>query len=52
MGKTKKTVFKWFNIPQYTKEEEYLSDMHKKGWRIVNSIFNYVCILYGSVLPI
>ncbi len=33
MGKTK-TEFKWYTIPQYRKEEQYLSEMHKKGWKL------------------
>ena len=27
-------VFKWFSIFQYEKEQEYLSQMHAKGWRL------------------
>lgn len=33
MGKTK-TVFKFYTIPEYRKEEEYLSSMHKQGWKL------------------
>ncbi len=32
--KTKKQ-FKWFTIFEYEKEQEYLREMHKKGWRFV-----------------
>ncbi len=38
MGKTK-TVFKWFSIAQYKQEEEYLSLMHKKGWKLTKVTF-------------
>ena len=27
--------FKWFSIFEYEKEEVYLREMHKKGWRFV-----------------
>ena len=27
-------VFKWFTIFQYEKEQEYLSQMHAKGWKL------------------
>lgn len=33
MARTK-TEFKWFTIPQYKREEEYLRNMHKKGWAL------------------
>lgn len=29
-----KTEFKWFTVPQYKLEEEYLRTMHKKGWEL------------------
>lgn len=32
--KDTKTVFKFFTIPEYQKEEQYLSDMHEKGWML------------------
>ena len=38
MGKVK-TEFKWFTVPQYRKEEEYLSGMHRKGWRLTKVSF-------------
>lgn len=38
MGKTK-TEFKWFTIPEYRKEEEYLSEMHRKGWKFKKVTF-------------
>lgn len=31
-----KTVFKYFSIPQYQKEENYLSSMHEQGWRLTH----------------
>ena len=34
MSKDKKTVFKWFTIFQYEKEQEYLGKMHAKGWKL------------------
>ncbi len=30
-----KKQFKWFTIFEYEKEQEYLRDMHKSGWRFV-----------------
>ena len=30
-----KTQFKWFSIPEYDKEQEYLRQMHKSGWKLV-----------------
>lgn len=38
MRKTK-TEFKWFTIPQYRQEEEYLSSMHRKGWKFSKVTF-------------
>lgn len=38
MGNTKKE-FKWFTIIQYKQEEEYLSSMHRKGWRFTKVVF-------------
>ena len=38
MGNTK-TVFKYFTIPQYRKEEEYLSSMHRNGWKFTKVTF-------------
>ena len=38
MGNTK-TEFKWFTIPQYRQEEEYLSNMHQKGWKFTKITF-------------
>ena len=38
MGKLK-TEFKFFTIPQYREEEEYLSDMHRKGWKLTKINF-------------
>lgn len=29
-----KTEFKWFTIFDYEKEQEYLRDMHKRGWEV------------------
>lgn len=38
MGKTK-TEFKWFTVPGYRKEEEYLSTMHRQGWKFTKVKF-------------
>jgi len=38
MGQTK-IQFKWFTIPHYKKEEEYLSSMHRKGWKFTKVSF-------------
>lgn len=29
-----KTEFKWFTVPQYKREEEYLRKMHNNGWKL------------------
>lgn len=38
MGQTK-IQFKWFTIPQYKQEEEYLSSMHREGWKFTKVSF-------------
>ena len=38
MGKTKREL-KFFSITQYREEEEYLSGMHRKGWKLTRVIF-------------
>lgn len=38
MGNTKKE-FKWFTITQYKQEEEYLSSMHRHGWKLTKVVF-------------
>ena len=35
--KNKKTVYKYFTIPAWRKEEEYLSQMHEKGWKFTGA---------------
>ena len=35
----KKTVFKFFTIPQYRQEEKFLSEMHENGWRFAHVSF-------------
>ena len=35
MGNSK-TVFKYFTIPQYQQEENFLIAMNEKGWRFTN----------------
>ncbi len=37
MMKNKKTVYKYFSIPAWRKEEEYLSKMHEKGWKFTGA---------------
>lgn len=34
-----KVVFKVFTIPQYRQEEEFLSSMHREGWRLAKITF-------------
>lgn len=34
-----KVVLKFFTIAQYQQEEEYLSSMHEKGWKLINIVF-------------
>ena len=38
MGNSK-TVFKYFTIPQYQQEEDYLSAMNEKGWKFTHAAF-------------
>ena len=38
MGHTKKE-FKWFSVPQYEQEQEYLRFMHSQGWKLVRISF-------------
>ncbi len=38
MGNSK-TVYKYFTIPQYQQEENYLSDMNEKGWKFTHVTF-------------
>lgn len=35
----RKTEFKFFTIPEYAKEEKYLREMHKKGWKLDHIVF-------------
>lgn len=37
--KDKKVAFKLFTIYQYRQEEEYLSAMHEKGWKLTKAAF-------------
>lgn len=32
---TVKKQFKWFTIFEYEKEQDYLSEMHKQGWKLI-----------------
>ena len=32
-----KTRFKWFTVPEWEKEENWLREQHKKGWRLVRA---------------
>lgn len=36
--KNKKTEFRFFTITEYEKEQEYLRDRHKNGWKFVNVV--------------
>ena len=38
MSRTKKE-FKYFTIAQYEQEQDYLSEMHRNGWKLVKIIF-------------
>ena len=38
MGNTK-TVFKFYTIPAYRKEEAFLSSMHRQGWKLTKVTF-------------
>lgn len=35
----RKTELKWFSIPQWKKEENYLREQHKNGWELVEVSF-------------
>lgn len=35
-----KKVFKWFTIFDYEKEQDYLRNMHKSGWKFVKANFH------------
>ena len=35
----RKTVYKYFTIPQYQQEEDYLSTMNEKGWKFTHATF-------------
>lgn len=35
----RKTVYKFFTIPQYQQEEAYLSAMNEKGWKFTHVSF-------------
>lgn len=37
--KDKKTTYKCFSIAQYRQEEDYLSSMHEKGWKLTHITF-------------
>lgn len=37
--KNKKTEFKWFTVPEWKKEEEYLREQHQCGWKFVKVTF-------------
>ena len=42
--KGKKTEMKFFPIPQWKKEERYLREQHRKGWRFVK--VNGLCLYH------
>ena len=42
--KGKKTEMKFFPIPQWKKEEMYLREQHRKGWRFVK--VNGLCLYH------
>ena len=33
-----KKQFKWFTIFEYEKEQDYLREMHKSGWKFIKVI--------------
>lgn len=37
--KEKKRAFKFFSVAEYDKEQEYLQEEHKKGWKLVDVRF-------------
>lgn len=39
-----KTEFKFFTIPEWQKEENYLRNQHKNGWEFVNA--NFICLYH------
>lgn len=34
-----KTVFRWFSIPQYEQEQDFLREMHNAGWKLTGISF-------------
>lgn len=39
----RKHVYKCFLLPDYEKEEQYLTEMHRSGWRLVDArVFHYI----------
>ena len=57
-----KKQFKWFSIFEYEKEQDYLREMQKAGWKFVKVTglgmyhstsppgLSYICLLYTSQL--
>lgn len=43
-----KKEFRWFNIMEYEKEENYLSKRHQEGWKFKRVTF-LVCIHLSGV---
>lgn len=37
--KDRKTEVKWFSVPEWKEEEEYLRSMHKSGWKFTDITF-------------
>lgn len=37
--KEKRTEFRWFSVPEWKKEEQYLRERHKAGWRFTDVTF-------------
>lgn len=37
--KGNKTEFRWFSVPEWQKEEQYLRECHKAGWRFTGVTF-------------
>ena len=37
--KDKKIEFRWFSVPEWEKEQDFLREQHKKGWKFTKVSF-------------
>ena len=41
-----KKQFKWFTIFEYEKEQDYLREMHKSGWKFIKATLSKKLAMY------